>query len=125
MEKNTLSINEYPDFQLVIKEDGISLYYIPNESLQYVMPVKNWSPLQFEYAWPSVSIQYINVNGLQRSIFLTLLEYYGEIYVNLATAKMAPNWYYSMHDCNDLGHEVIKNDDHITYKYNYEMFNKN
>lgn len=115
MEEKTLPVNEHPDFQLVVKDDGISLYYIPDKALQYVMPVKSWNPLQYEYARP-VNHQFDGVIGLQNSIFYTLLKEYKCIYAN-AISRYGENWYKRYFDSLSNGIHVNQSGNNFTFRY--------
>jgi hypothetical protein len=115
MEDKTLAIDEYSDFQLVVQEDGISLYYIPNKSLQYVMPIKSWNPLQYEYARP-INNQFDGIIGLQNSIFLTLLKEFKCIYAD-AISPYGENWYRRYFDSLSNGVHVNKSGNNFTFRY--------
>lgn len=122
MEEKTLSINEHPDFRLVVKEDGFYLYYVPNGVLQYVMPVKSWSPLQYEYARP-INHQFDGVIGLQNSIFLALLKEYKCIYAN-AISPFGENWYRRYFDSLNNGIHVDQSGNNFTFRYPGADYNK-
>jgi hypothetical protein len=122
MEEKTLSIDEHPDFQLLVKEDGISLYCISSGTLQYVMPVKSWNPLQYEYSRP-VNYQFEGVIGLQNGIFLTLLKEYKCIYAN-ARSCYGENWYKRYLDSINNGIHVNQSGNNFTFRYPDTDYNK-